>query len=144
MLRLICEDFIGRWSITRRIHDNLNGSVSYFFGEADIKKEGLYFHYQEQGKLKLGGNATLKAKQSYFWRPVGNTIFDIFFNNGDYFHKLDLGIAEKPDLCFAEHLCMSDLYRVHYSLAQFPDWRTIWCVTGPKKKYEIFNYFEQI
>ena len=144
MRKLFCKDFIGRWSIARRIHDDLNDSIISFFGEANIKEESLHFRYEEQGKLRLGDHATLYAKQSYFWRPVGNSVFNIFFSNGDYFHQLDLAIAVKADSCLAEHLCVYDLYKVKYSFAQFPDWRTIWCVTGPKKNYQIHNYFKRI
>ena len=144
MCKLICKDFIGRWSITRRIQDNLDGSVSSFFGEANIKKSGRHFRYEEKGKLSLGDQVTLNAKQSYFWRPVGYSVFNIFFSNGDFFHKLDLGMAAKSAGYLAEHLCIADLYKVQYSFVQFPDWQTVWRVTGPKKKYHIHNYFKRI
>ncbi len=144
MRKLICKDFIGRWSITRNIHDEMNGENSIFLGEANIKKEELHFHYKEQGKLSLSYHASVNAAQSYFWRPVGNSVFEIFFNNGDYFHQLDLTMAVKLGIYCTDYLCISDLYKVQYNFSQFPDWRTIWHVTGPRKKYQIYSCFKRI
>ena len=39
-------------------------------------------------------------------------------------------------------MCIRDsLYRVRYDFSDWPDWRTIWHVTGPRKAYEMVSHY---
>ena len=120
MRPLTCIDFIGRWSITRQIEDDLSHSVKRFLGDAEIRPEGQNFIYQEQGHLKIDTDKSIFASQSYIWTPKGTSFFDIMFKDGRYFHSLDLRTDCGASIYKTEHLCGSDLYEVQYNFEQFP------------------------
>ena len=144
MPKLTCKDLIGRWSISRLICDNLTHSIRTFCGQAIIKQDNLHFHYQEKGDLMLSKNISFSAEQSYIWKPISNSIFDIFFKNGNFFCTLDLKLANQRGVCSAKHLCEADLYVVDYDFSKFPVWSSLWTVSGPKKDYQIVSDFRYL
>ena len=141
---MTCNDFIGRWSIARRITDHLCNHERFFWGEAEICRDDQQFVYREQGDLKLENDKSIAATQSYIWIPKSSVAFEIFFKDGRYFHKLDLRIASDKSKYATEHVCKPDFYQVQYDFARFPGWRSNWRVTGPLKKYEIYSIFQYI
>ena len=144
MENITCKNFIGKWSIVRRITDYQFNQERIFLGEAEICREDQRFVYRERGNLKLNNNKSIFATQSYIWIPKSSAVFKILFKDGRYFHTLNLRKASDKSQYATVHLCKPDLYQVQYNFAQFPDWRSNWRVTGPKKNYQINSFFQQI
>ena len=144
MENITCKNFIGKWSIVRRITDYQFNQERIFLGEAEICREDQRFVYREWGNLKLDNNKSIFATQSYIWIPKSSAVFKILFKDGCYFHTLNLRKASDKSQYTTEYFCKSDLYQVQYDFAQFPAWRSNWRVTGPQKKYQINSFFQHI
>ena len=122
-------DFLGRYTVTRRIDDRLAGTGATFEGRAEIAGEGPGAVYREVGTLSIAGKS-FEAERRYLWRMDGERIA-VAFEDGRPFHSFDPrrgGAAE-------EHLCGDDLYRGGYDLSDWPAWTLTWTVTGPRKDY---------
>ncbi|MAX74485.1 MAG: trigger factor [Nioella sp.] len=127
-------DFRGRWRLTRRIDDARAGVVGRLDGQALFTVEAQGLVLTETGLLRYGDGPPMRAERRYLWRAEGRGIA-VFFDDGRPFHWFS-GAATK-----ATHDCPPDLYRVRYDFSDWPDWRTIWHVTGPRKAYEMVSHY---
>jgi hypothetical protein len=120
----------GRWRLSRVIR-NADGSEAQLSGVTVFRRDGEGLVQEEEGWLTLpGGAAPLRAARRYRWAEAENGL-EVRFEDGRPFHAVPLGIA-RPE---AEHDCAPDVYRVAYDFADWPHWRAVWSVTGPRKDY---------
>lgn len=125
-------DFVGGWRISRQIDDTRAGSTARFEGRAEISEAADRWRYAESGILSLSDSLEMQAERVYFWQPVVGG-FDLFFEDGRAFHPLRFGAPK------AAHWCDPDQYDVRYEFADWPLWRAIWCVRGPRKDYKMIS-----
>jgi hypothetical protein len=130
-------DFEGCWLLERSISDNLSKTSSHFSGRAELTRDALGLKYTERGVLMVG-DIRVPAERKYFWRWTEGAI-SVFFEDGRPFHTFD-----PRGYCTAEHWCDPDHYKVFYDLDDWPMWRTVWTVVGPRKNYVMSSgYFCQ-
>ncbi|QFU08994.1 hypothetical protein PARPLA_01871 [Rhodobacteraceae bacterium THAF1] len=128
------QDFAGQWVLARKIVHS-DGRVATLRGRAAFRAEGPTLVYEEAGTLKMDGT-TLEARQSHLWRADGNRIH-VSFADGRPFHSFALGLADAA----ARHDCPPDIYDVSYDFSGWPQWRSRWVVTGPRKGYELISIY---
>jgi hypothetical protein len=120
----------GRWRLSRVIR-NADGSKATLEGVTVFRREGGGLVQEEEGWLTLpGGAAPLRATRRYLWVEAASGL-EVRFDDGRAFHTVPLGV-ERPE---AAHDCAPDVYRVAYDFADWPVWRAVWRVTGPRKDY---------
>jgi hypothetical protein len=129
-------DFEGDWRLERRIEDALAGETWTFAGQARFAPVDGGFDYTETGTLSGPGGRTMQAERRYLWQ-AGPGGVDLYFADGAYFHHISAGEA-RPE---AEHLCGEDLYRVAYDFTDWPCWRAVWRVAGPRKDYVLHSSY---
>lgn len=123
------------WQIKREIVDDLTGQISHFIGQARIDSG----KYLEEGRLELAGGATFASTRAYLWVPT-KTGIDISFDDGRFFHHLDLS-QNTPE---AQHFCDPDQYDVAYDFWDWPKWVSTWRVRGPRKDYKMQSVFAKL
>ena len=119
-MSLVPTDFLGHWTIERKIEDALSGMSSRFEGKAWISRGEAKWDYFETGKLLLAGATPMTAERRYIWKPSADGI-DIHFEDGRFFHRLQIG--PEPT---AQHWCDPDQYDVRYDFSDWPNWQTAW------------------
>lgn len=128
------ESFVGIWQLTKRIDDRLSQGHSSFAGTAEFAPVAGGLSYHETGHLTLPDQTTLQAERRYLWRAETSGI-TVYFADGRFFH----GIPVRGGT--AHHLCGADDYVVDYDFAAWPEWRTTWTVTGPRKDYCMASHY---
>jgi len=132
-------DFLGAWSLSRRIDDRLSGQTGVFEGTAQFTPQGDNgAHYAERGMLRLGDAPAMAAEREYFWDFRTDRIA-VTFSDGREF------IVFRPKGRDAEavHLCDPDVYRVVHDFTGWPRWQAIWTVTGPRKDYRMRSVYDR-
>ncbi|WP_170564672.1 DUF6314 family protein [Ruegeria atlantica] len=126
------SDFEGNWSLNRTIRDAQAGQVVQADGLAVLRptEDGLI--YDEEVTLRVPGQAEMKGTRKYLWHKAGRAIA-IHFDDGRYFHQLELGQAHASD----HHDCPPDSYDAVYDFSAWPVWSVRWIVSGPRKSYEM-------
>lgn len=132
------QDFAGRWTLHRRIEDRLGAQTGTFEGTATLEPDGAGLLYRETGWLSLGGRPAVRGDRGYLWTADGARIA-VAFADGRPFHAFDPA-APYPA---AEHLCGADLYRVRYAFADWPAWRAVWEVRGPRKDHRLESVYRR-
>lgn len=126
-------DFIGTWSITRRIV--LAGMPDAHFsgsGTWTADKAGAMYH--EAGKLQIAGQPAMHSERKYRWAHD----LSVYFDDGRFFHHVP---SEGGD---TEHWCDPDQYHVRYHFEDWPVWRVEWQVQGPKKDYTMTSDYKRL
>lgn len=123
-------DFAGPWQVARVIDDRRAGQAGVFEGTARFSPNGAgRLRYAETGRLRMGGGVPMQADRVYLWRFDRGRV-EVSFDDGRPFHGFALG-----GVAGADHWCDPDAYRVAYDFSDFPRWRAVWTVTGPRKDY---------
>ncbi|MBD3624394.1 MAG: hypothetical protein HUJ24_03245 [Rhodobacteraceae bacterium] len=122
-------DFRGLWTLTRRIEDARAGEVLHLTGTATFIEDPHGLICDEKGALVREGHPPMTATRRYLWRQDGRLI-RVLFADGRPFHAFVPGPRAK-----AEHDCAPDTYAVEYDFSDWPDWRAVWTVGGPRKDY---------
>lgn len=130
-------DFMGIWSIERRIDDRHGGTWMQFSGQADFNHSGEGLAYVEHGRLTMPGQPEMLAERRFFWRAEPHGIA-VIFDDGRPFHVIETGLHPA-----ARHDCAPDVYQVHYDFAAWPEWRAVWDVTGPRKAYRMVSAYRR-
>ncbi len=133
------SDFIGTWTLTRRIDDRRTGTAGSFTGRAVFRPEGAELAYREEGVLRLGPGPGFTASRAYRWQAVAGGIA-VLFEDGRFFHALALDDAPRAE---AGHDCGADRYAVRYDFRDWPDWRAVWEVRGPRKDYRMESLYSR-
>jgi len=129
------DDFLGRFSVERRIEDRRAGAQSWFEGRAEITAQDDGALYLEKGDLILGAQR-FTAERSYLWRPAGARI-EVLFDDGRPFHDFDPVSGGQA----TEHLCGDDVYRGGYDFREWSCWSVTWEVSGPRKDYASVTWY---
>ncbi len=128
--------FLGDWRIARVIEDRRAAASGRFTGQACFSADEKGLHYAEHGLLTLGDAAPMEARQSYHWAQDGGTLI-IRFPDMRPFHEVPADAAT-PE---ARHHCAPDDYHVHYDFRDWPAWRAVWTVRGPRKDYTMTSTY---
>ena len=132
-------DFAGDWRLERAIDDRLSAQEGALDGQARfLPVEGSGLRYSECGLLRIGNAAPLEARRRYHWQFSAGEV-EVRFDDGRPFHSFVPG-GRRPG---TPHLCGEDLYRVVYDFTRFPDWQSIWIVTGPRKDYTMTTRYRR-
>jgi len=129
-------DFIGSYTLTRKIIDTRAQAESRFEGTAQITPAAGAL-YKETGELIMG-DQRFQAERSYLWQPKDDRI-EVLFADGRPFHDFDPDLGGKA----TEHLCGADWYRGGYDFTNWPDWTVTWDVDGPRKDYRSVTLFNK-
>jgi len=134
------QDFAGRWQIDRVIDDALTGQsitgqgVAHFIAEPTghlVYEEALSLIYPDQPR-------PFEATRRYIWQGQGGVI-EIRFEDGRLLQRLSLSGSNVGDV----HHCDPDRYDGRYEFADWPQWRAIWRVTGPRKDYLMTTVYRR-
>lgn len=117
-------DFLGRWRLERRIR-HATEPEARFTGTAIWRPEGQGARYEEQGQLRIPGQAPIHATRSYVW---GSDLV-VRFDTGGVFH------AVPPTGGPVSHWCPPDQYDGRYDFSDWPEFTVTWQVSGPRKAY---------
>ena len=124
------SDFEGGWRLARRIEDARAGLAGRLEGQAVFRPGDGGLILTETGVLRYGTGPPMQAERRYLWRAEAGGIA-VFFDDGRPFHRFSPAAPE------ARHDCAPDLYHVRYDFSDWPRWRAVWHVTGPRKEYVI-------
>lgn len=127
-------EFEGRWRVARVIDDRQAGRKGRFEGTVRFTQERAGLRYHEAGELSFDGAKPIAATRDYLWRE-GPSGIEVCFADGRFFHHLG------PR---ATHWCDPDHYTVAYDFTDWPDWRAVWEVEGPRKSYRTQSLFTRI
>ena len=130
--------FEGDWRLERRIAQASGQGDGRLSGLARFLRSGSALIHEESGTLSIDGIAGpgVRAERRYLWRTEPGWIA-IHFEDGRPFHGIPLGVLE-PE---ATHLCSPDRYTVRYDFSRWPEWTTVWRVSGPRKDYVMTSRF---
>jgi len=128
-------DFIGAYTVARRIEDRLSGAETTFEGTAQITATDEGADYTETGHLIMNAQR-FTAQRSYVWRAAGARI-DVLFADGRPFHDFDPQSGGQA----TQHLCGDDLYQGGYDFAEWTCWCLRWDVSGPRKDYASVTWY---
>ena len=130
--------FEGVWRLDRRIAHSGGQGDARLSGVARFLRSGQTLIQEETGILSIDGIAGpgMQAERRYLWRAEAGRI-EISFEDGRPFHSFPLGVAD-PE---AKHLCSPDRYAVQYDFSLWPEWTSVWRVTGPRKDYVMTSHF---
>lgn len=131
-------DFLGEWRINREIVEK-DGAVHRLSGSAQFSPEPDGMLYQEDGVLLTDTGAKLTASRVYHWREGAGGRIQVVFEDGRDFHIFD------PDdtTPAADHWCDPDTYHVSYNFAAWPQWSSMWSVSGPRKDYRMKTQYRR-
>ena len=131
------DDFEGDWQIERVITDRLLQQNGTLTGRAQFRRSGPdTLEYAEEGALQMGDGPKMEARRSYRWQ-FGPDQVHVMFDDGRAFHSfVPSGYAHGTD-----HPCGDDDYAVRYDFIPWPQWRTVWLVSGPRKDYSSVTTF---
>lgn len=129
----------GRWALSRRIV-HADGSENAFEGFAVFRRSVGRLIQEEEGELSGQGlPVPVRATRRYLWIQDGRRL-ECLFGDGRPFHTVPLG-AERPE---TTHLCDPDRYHVAYDFTEFPLWRSVWRVEGPRKDYRMTSAYRRV
>jgi len=129
----------GRWALSRRIV-HADGSEHALEGVAVFLRSGPRLIQDEEGELSGDGlPRPVRAVRRYLWLQDGDRL-ECLFEDGRPFHGVPLGVA-RPE---TTHFCPPDRYHVSYDFSEFPDWRSVWRVEGPRKDYRMSNIYRPV
>jgi len=124
-------DFEGQWQITREIDDRHAGQSLMAEGQAMFTADKAGLIYQEELVISVKGQPPMKGTRGYLWRAQEDGKVAIHFEDGRYFHRLNLGQGNSAD----HHACDPDSYSAQYDFCGWPVWSVSWRVVGPRKDY---------
>ena len=131
VLMVTAQDFLGQWTLERRIRDHLHGQHGTLEGQAEFTANDVaQLSYVETGRLMLANGAHMQASRRYLWAFTPEAVI-VTFEDGRPFHQfVPAGHAAGTD-----HPCGDDFYTVRYDFTRWPAWTAVWTVTGPRKDY---------
>ena len=120
--------------MTRKIRHN-SGGMDRLTGTCVFSKSGPRLIQEERGWLETA-EGRFEASRRYIWAEANGRL-DVSFEDMRPFHSVPLGEA-RPETV---HLCPPDRYQVAYDFTNWPEWRTVWSVEGPRKAYRMVTVF---
>ena len=133
-------DFLGEWTLSRRIDDRLTGQSGVFEGMARFTPDGADGAiYDESGLLRLGDAPAMMAERRYLWRFAADEVVVRYADGRDFFRLRPAGRGAE-----IVHVCDLDTYRVIHDFTAWPRWQAIWTVTGPRKDYRLRSGWRRV
>ncbi len=126
--------FAGAWALERVIRHG-DGRTDRLSGTCRFTRSGPRLLQDEDGWLETA-EGRFQATRRYIRAEAGGRL-DVHFDDMRPFHSIPLG-EERPETV---HLCPPDRYQVAYEFSDWPVWRTIWTVEGPRKSYQMESRF---
>ncbi|ETS87258.1 hypothetical protein PFICI_01086 [Pestalotiopsis fici W106-1] len=124
---------------------------------------GMEYLYVEDGDFIADNGMKFRATRRYVWRyDEAKDVLSVWFartddnTRADYlFHNLEFLVPNgdeneeaKDWQAEASHLCIEDLYDVHYDFnfkaVNLKDWKLAYSVKGPKKDYTIAGKYSRV
>ncbi|KAI0125645.1 hypothetical protein BJ170DRAFT_631974 [Xylariales sp. AK1849] len=166
----VFRSLLGEWKLERDLISKLPSHPSgHFVGTAKfLLREGtvdgrhtpedgdlgMEYLYIEDGDFTANNGMTFRATRRYVWRyDELKDVLSVWFARTDdnmradyLFHNLEFIVPEDDDnsrgwQAKASHLCVEDLYDVHYEFrfkaVNLRSWKIGYSVKGPKKDYTI-------
>ncbi|WP_424939401.1 DUF6314 family protein [Aliiroseovarius sp. S253] len=131
-------DFLGEWCIDREIVEKA-GVTHRLTGTALFVAEPEGLLYREDGVLVTATGASFAASRIYHWREVAEGRVQVLFEDGRDFHIFDF----EGQLPAADHWCDPDMYHVSYNFGDWPQWSSVWSVSGPRKDYRMVTRYHR-
>lgn len=131
-------DFQGEWRIEREIVE-AGGATHRLTGTAQFSPDPEGLLYREDGVLVTDTGASFAASRVYHWREVSGGRVQVLFEDGRDFHTFDLTNSCPED----QHWCDPDQYRVSYDFSAWPNWQSVWTVSGPRKDYRMVTRYQR-
>ena len=128
-------EMAGTYRPLRERDDGRSGQAGRLEGEARFTAADRGLLHAETGWLALPGLAPIRAERRYLWQAVPGGVA-VAFADGRPFHRFDWGAEAR-----ARHLCGADIYDVVYRFGDWPDWESVWTVTGPAKDYVMVSRY---
>lgn len=122
---------LGRWQVTKTVHDRSSGRRGAFAGTAMFAAAGerTDLVHVESGTLRWGTH-TGPAHRTFHLHPTDDAgVREVHFSDGRYFHRLDL----RAGAWSAVHHCGEDTYAGCFAVESANAWSYSWNVTGPCK-----------
>ena len=120
--------FEGLWTLSRVIRHE-SGLTDSFNGECEFTRSGHRLIQDERGVL-ITAEGQFDATRRYIWSERNDRL-EVQFDDMRPFHTIPLNDVAPRTV----HLCDPDRYQVTYDFAEWPVWRTVWAVEGPRKGY---------
>ncbi|KAH6648625.1 hypothetical protein BKA67DRAFT_594127 [Truncatella angustata] len=173
----VFRSLLGEWKLDRDLHSRLPSHPSGRFvgtakfllrdGTSDGRTVregddlGMEYLYIEDGDFIAANGMKFRATRRYVWRyDDRKDVLSVWFARTDdnmradyLFHNLEFIAPASEDSsrgwqAKASHLCIEDLYDVHYSFnfkaVNLKDWNLGYSVRGPKKDYTIAGRYSRI
>lgn len=135
------SDFLGDWTINRRVRDDLSGLTYRFLGSLNVswqdESKQSDVEVVETGVITFE-HSTLNANRRSRWRQHGESI-DVYYDTGLHFHDFHT----REETCDVRHECGDDVYLGRYCFRNWPEWRLNWRVNGPKKGYRMVSVYRK-
>lgn len=128
--------FAGTWAMARTI-EHAGGQIDRLVGSCRFTRSGPRLLQDEEGLLETA-QGRFQASRRYVWAEKSGWL-EVYFQDMRPFHSIPLGVAHPETV----HLCPPDRYQVVYDFSDWPDWRTVWTVEGPRKSYRMETAFTQ-
>ncbi|MEM6387167.1 MAG: DUF6314 family protein [Pseudomonadota bacterium] len=125
---------VGSWNLSREITHHAEGT-DRFLGTSRFVQAEAFVVQEDKGTLETK-HGSFEATRRYIWTETDGRL-DVFFDDMRPFHSVPLG-ALRPE---ATHLCPPDTYHVTYDFREWPRWRSVWRVEGPRKRYIMESLF---
>ena len=116
--------------MTRTI-EHADGRVDRLTGRCRFTRSVPRLLQDEEGWLETA-EGRFQASRRYVWGEKPGRL-EVHFHDMRPFHSIPLGVAHPETV----HLCRPDRYEVVYDFSNWPDWRTVWTVEGPRKSYRM-------
>ena len=126
--------FTGAWTIEREIR-HADGRADRLTGTCRFTRSGPRLLQDETGWLETA-EGRFQASRRYVWAEKAGRL-EVYFQDMRPFHSIPIGVV-RPETV---HLCPPDRYEVHYDFSEWPDWRTVWTVEGPRKSYLMETFY---
>ena len=126
----------GTWTIERTLEDTATSGT--FTGTATFTPDATGLAYEERGVLDLGHWRGDSYRRLHY-APAPSGVLTVTFDDGRFFHELDLREGEWTAL----HPCGADAYEGRYAVLSEAEWRQEWRVRGPRKDQVIVSLFSR-
>lgn len=172
----VFRSLLGEWKLERDLRSRLPshpsgrfvGTATFLLRKGTIDGRtvsedtdlGMEYLYIEDGDFTAANGMTFRATRRYVWRYDENKdVLSVWFARTDdnlkadyLFHNLEFLVPEddgqKGWQAKASHLCIEDLYDVHYEFkfkaVNLQAWNLGYSVKGPKKDYTISGSYSRI
>ncbi len=129
----------GTWHLTRLGWDGGSGRTMRLHGQARFAPCAAGLLFEERGTATIGTHQG-EATRRYIFRRGSPGEADVCFEDGTFFHRLDLRTGNAQIF----HPCAPDRYQGRYRVLGPDRWLLTWHVTGPRKRQRIASRFVRV